>query len=54
MSELQDIVLGNRYNLIEKIGEGGMALVYKAKCQLLNRYVVTCFIITFKRWCSRS
>jgi serine/threonine protein kinase len=38
-SELQDIVLGNRYNLLEKIGEGGMALVYKAKCQLLNRYV---------------
>lgn len=36
---LQDIVLGNRYNLIEKIGEGGMALVYKAKCQLLNRFV---------------
>lgn len=39
MKELNDIVLGNRYNLIEKIGEGGMALVYKAKCQLLNRYV---------------
>ena len=32
-------VLGNRYELIEKIGEGGMALVYRAKCQLLNRYV---------------
>lgn len=39
MSELQDVVLGNRYNLIQKIGEGGMALVYKAKDQLLNRYV---------------
>lgn len=39
MSDLQDIVLGNRYNLLEKIGEGGMALVYKAKCQLLNRFV---------------
>lgn len=38
-NELQDIVLGNRYNLIEKIGEGGMALVYKAKDQLLNRFV---------------
>ncbi len=33
-------VLGNnRYELIEKIGGGGMALVYKAKCRLLNRYV---------------
>lgn len=39
MSELQDVILGNRYNLIEKIGEGGMALVYKAKDQLLNRFV---------------
>lgn len=32
-------ILGNRYELIEKIGEGGMAEVYKAKCRLLNRYV---------------
>lgn len=32
-------VLGNRYEIVEKIGEGGMALVYKAKCNLLNRYV---------------
>ncbi|MGE5474866.1 MAG: Stk1 family PASTA domain-containing Ser/Thr kinase [Ignavibacteriales bacterium] len=32
-------ILGNRYQLIEKIGGGGMALVYKAKCNLLNRYV---------------
>lgn len=39
MNELQDIVLSNRYNLIQKIGEGGMALVYKAKDLLLNRYV---------------
>jgi len=31
--------LGNRYEIVEKIGGGGMALVYKAKCQLLNRYV---------------
>ncbi|MBS4536106.1 Stk1 family PASTA domain-containing Ser/Thr kinase [Clostridium sp. D2Q-14] len=31
--------LGNRYEIIEKIGGGGMALVYKAKCNLLNRYV---------------
>jgi len=32
-------VLGNRYEVIEKIGGGGMAYVYKGKCQLLNRYV---------------
>ncbi len=32
-------VLGNRYEIIEKIGGGGMALVYKAKCRLLNRFV---------------
>lgn len=32
-------ILGGRYELLEKIGGGGMALVYKAKCQLLNRYV---------------
>lgn len=32
-------ILGNRYELIEKIGGGGMAHVYKAKCRLLNRFV---------------
>lgn len=32
-------VLGERYEVIEKIGGGGMALVYKAKCRLLNRFV---------------
>jgi len=32
-------ILGNRYELMEKIGEGGMAEVYKAKCHLLNRFV---------------
>ena len=32
-------VLGSRYEVLEKIGEGGMAFVYKARCKLLNRYV---------------
>ncbi|MFA5577136.1 MAG: Stk1 family PASTA domain-containing Ser/Thr kinase [Tissierellaceae bacterium] len=32
-------VLGGRYEIIEQIGGGGMALVYKAKCQLLDRFV---------------
>jgi serine/threonine protein kinase len=32
-------ILGNRYRLIEEIGEGGMALVYKAECSLLCRTV---------------
>ena len=32
-------LLAGRYELIEQIGEGGMAVVYKARCRLLNRYV---------------
>lgn len=36
---MENQVLGNRYELIEKIGGGGMAVVYKAKCRLLNRFV---------------
>lgn len=53
-------VLGNRYEIIEQIGNGGMALVYKAKCRLLDRFVAIKilkdefiddeeFIIKFKR-----
>lgn len=32
-------ILAGRYELIEKIGDGGMAVVYKAKDRLLNRFV---------------
>ena len=37
--DLDGRLLGNRYELIEKIGNGGMATVYKAKDQVLNRFV---------------
>ncbi len=32
-------ILGGRYELLEEIGKGGMAYVYKARCILLNRIV---------------
>ncbi|NMA95625.1 MAG: Stk1 family PASTA domain-containing Ser/Thr kinase [Clostridiales bacterium] len=32
-------LIGGRYELLKKIGGGGMAIVYKARCHLLNRDV---------------
>ncbi len=33
------MILGDRYEILEKIGTGGMSDVYKAKCRKLNRFV---------------
>ena len=32
-------MIGDRYEVIEVVGAGGMSVVYKAKCHKLNRYV---------------
>ena len=34
-----ETILGSRYEIIRKIGDGGMAFVYEAKDRLLNRIV---------------
>ncbi len=39
MSVKDGIVLGKRYEVLSKVGAGGMADVYKGKDRMLNRYV---------------
>lgn len=36
---MKGIILGDRYELLEEIGQGGMALVYRAHCRILDRTV---------------
>lgn len=33
------MIIQNRYEIIEEAGSGGMSVVYKAKCHVLNRFV---------------
>lgn len=37
--DLEGRILGNRYEMMQKIGNGGMATVYRAKDTILKRYV---------------
>ena len=39
MNDITGQILSGRYSITEKIGVGGMADVYKAYCNTLNRFV---------------
>ncbi|HCW53205.1 MAG TPA: Stk1 family PASTA domain-containing Ser/Thr kinase [Clostridium sp.] len=49
---MEGIVLGNRYELLEKIGEGGMSQVFKARDNKLNRFVAV--KILKKEFCNNA
>lgn len=49
---MKGIVLGNRYELLEKIGEGGMSEVFKARDNKLNRFVAA--KILKKEFCNNA
>lgn len=49
---MKGIVLGNRYELLEKIGEGGMSQVFKARDNKLNRFVAA--KILKKEFCNNA
>ncbi|GAA0078007.1 Stk1 family PASTA domain-containing Ser/Thr kinase [Clostridium sp. CTA-5] len=49
---MKGIILGNRYELLEKIGEGGMSEVFKARCNKLNRFVAV--KILKKEFCNNA
>ena len=49
---MKGIVLGDRYELLEKIGEGGMSQVFKARDNKLNRFVAA--KILKKEFCNNA
>ena len=43
-------MLQDRYEILEKIGSGGMSEVYKAKCHKLNRLVAIKVLSASLKW----